>query len=357
MKRNVMFLLLLFVSSFSKAGSDGVTTTEIIQNSMSLSCIAWQPTGVCFWLDCKIYPPSCSVETSLKVRHYIPDAIVQVYQTPGEVPWEEMSFVSEMFSDDQTGFTPANTNKQTGIKNKDKKRKQASKIISRHVDIIGSPGLSVVESSLGSTEYGCESGVTPFQPYYVSMLDFYSWKYPYAEFLNPATFIPGMREVGEREDGEFSDFLHTGRFGNVYPRIGSLMQNDHYKANAVFAQRAADIVTSEGSLHIYNFLGESSSKDGWWPPGQIKEYTSSEGKWQMLYPYVDSECHIFGEPSTRSSVAQYEIQAGTEEAANDGYKHRRSISGNTVEQLWRPYECCEKKGQIFLFYIDINGSE
>ena len=346
-------ILYSFISVTPSKAYANINSADIIQDSLSFSCISWKPTGVCFWLKCRVFPPSCSVETSLKVRHYNPDAIVQVYQTPGDVPWEEMSFVSKLVAFDQTGSTPANADRITGAdrskkKGKDK-RKQSSKIISRHVDIIGSPGLLPVSEVLGSTDYGCESGVTPFMPYYVSTLDYYSWKFPYSEFLEPATYVPGMREVGERKDGGNETFLFSGRFGNVYPRIGSLMQNDTYKASTVFAQRAADIATDSSALHIYTFLGEEKSKDGWWPPGQVKEWTSKEGKWQMLYPKAESGCHIFGEESTRKDGSAID-------ALYDGYQHRRSDDGNYAWQLWRPYSCCEKKGQIFLFSIDTDST-
>ncbi|MDC9514470.1 TIGR03756 family integrating conjugative element protein [Pseudoalteromonas sp. CST5] len=337
-----------------------INSAEIIQESLSFSCVAWRPTGVCFWLKCRPFPPSCSVETSIKVRHYNPDAIVQVYQTPGETPWDEMSFVSELVSLGQSGSTPANADRITAKdRSKDKgkdKRKQSSKIISRHVDIIGSPGLLPISEVLGSTDYGCESGVQPFQPYYVSTLDYFSWKFPYTEFLKLATFVPGMREVGERNDGQNETFLFTGRFGNVYPRIGSLMQNDTYKASAVFAQRAADIATDTSALHVYNFLGEKNSKDGWWPPGQVKEWTSKEGKWQMLYPRAESQCHIFGEDSTRKDQTIDTDMPNMTEYVYDGYQHRRSDDGNYAWQLWRPYTCCEKKGQVFLFSIDTDST-
>ena len=334
-----------------------VNSADIIAESMSLSCIGWAPTGVCFWLKCRVFPPSCSVETSLKVRHYNPDAIVQVYQTPGDTPWGEMSFVSDALSLGQSGATPANADRiSSKPRNKEKGkdlRKQSAKIINRHVDIIGSPGLLLVSEVIGSMEYGCESGVTPYMPYFVSTLDYYSWKYPYADWLKLATFIPGMREVGERNDGENTSMLLTGKFGNVYPRVGSLVQNDTYKASAVFAQRAADIATDPSAMHIYTYLGEKNSKAGWWPPGQVKEYTSKEGKWQMLYPRAESACHIFGDPSTKeeSSLSGSEV-----DAAYDGYQGRRSDDGDYVWQLWRPYECCEKKGQVFLYSIDVNSS-
>lgn len=335
--------------------SADINSVGIMQDSLSFSCVSWKPTGVCFWLKCSLF--SCSIETSIKVRHYNPDAIVQVYQTPGETPWDEMSFVSELVSLGQSGSTPANADRITAKDRTKSKgtdlKKQSSKIISRHVDIIGSPGLLPISEVLGSTDYGCESGVTPFQPYYVSTLDYFSWKFPYTEFLKLATFVPGMREVGERNDGENETFLFTGRFGNVYPRVGSLMQNDTYKASAVFAQRAADIVTDSSALHVYNFLGEENSKKGWWPPGQVKEWTSEESKWQMLYPRAESQCHIFGEDSTRKDET---VDTDATEAVYDGYQHRRSDDGNYAWQLWRPYTCCEKKGQVFLFSIDTDST-
>lgn len=346
-----VFLILLLAQS-PKAVAN-VNSGEIMQQSLAFSCVDWKPTGVCFWLKCKLF--FCSLEASLKVRHFNPDAIVQVYQTPGETPWEEMSFVSEALSLGQSAVTPANVRQSTGSESRTKKKrkkskKQSSKIISRHVDVIGSPGLIPISELFGSTEFGCASGVRPYQPYFVSTLDYYSWRFPYADFLKLGTFVPGMREVGERNDGENSTFLFTGRFGNVYPRIGSLMQSDTYKASTVFAQRAADIVTESGALHIYSFLGKENSKKGWWPPGQVKEWTSKEGKWQMVYPRAESKCHIFGEPSTRESA---DSQSG--EGLYDGYQKRRSKDGNYAWQLWRPYECCEKKGQIFLFSIDFGN--
>jgi len=331
---------LLLLPSFDASAE--INSASIMENSLSFSCIDWKPTGVCFWLKCTLV--SCSVETSLKVRHFNPDAIVQVYQNPGDVPWDEMSFISELAGSSQSGSTPANAGQQE--KNQ-KNKKPSSKVISRHVDVIGSPGLIPVSEFLGSMDYFCESGVTMYQPYFTSPIDYYSWRFPYTEFFNMATWVPGMREVGERNDGENKDFLFTGRFGNVYPRIGSLMQNDTYKASAVFAQRAADIVTDSGAMHIYNFLGEKNSKDGWWPPGQVKEWTSSEGKWQMLYPKAESTCHIFGEPSTRNNSDKNQ--------GKDGYSHLRSKDGNYGFQFWRPYECCEKKGQIFLFSVEVQN--
>ena len=354
MKSSTFFIMLLGTISYSPIVPAQITSADIMTESLSFTCIDWKATGVCFWLKCSVVLPSCSVETSLKVKHYNPDAIVQIYQTPGEVPWGEMSFVSEMFSLGQSGSTPTNTKQSSGQGllgrskqvNSNKSKKQNSKIMSRHVDVIGSPGLIPVTEWFSRTEYGCGSGASMYRPYFVSTLDYFSWRFPYTDFLSLATFVPGMREVGERNDGGNENFLFIGRFGNVFPRIGSLMQNDTYKASTVFAQRAADIVTEPQAMHIYNFLGEKDSKDGWWPPGQIQEWSSAQGKWQMLYPMKESTCHIFGEPSTR---AVNNTDVGSH--LYDGYQKRRSQDGNYAWQLWRPYECCEKKGKLFLYSI------
>lgn len=342
----LLIVVLIFLSALKTNVDAGVSSIGIMRDSVAFSCVAWKPTGVCFWLKCGF---GCSIKTSLKVKHYNPDAIVQVYQEPGEVPWDEMSFVSALSSFGQSGVTPANVRQLTGSYHRNKKkrsRKASSKVISRNVDVIGSPGLLPVSELFGASGFGCKSGVKPFIPYFVSTLDFYSWRFPYTDFLKTASFVPGMREVGERKDGENEKFLFVGRFGNVYPRIGSLMQNDTYKASAVFAQRAADIVTDKGAMHIYNYLGEKNGRDGWWPPGQIKEWTSEEGKWQMLYPRSEKRCHIFGEPSTRDGGGS---EAGL--VSGDGYEKRRSRNGDYAWQLWRPYECCKKKGQKLLFTV------
>ena len=61
----------------SHAGT--ISTTEIVSQTTSaaLSCMRWMPVGMCFWLRCSIY--ECDVETSIKVGHYQPDAVVSSY--------------------------------------------------------------------------------------------------------------------------------------------------------------------------------------------------------------------------------------------------------------------------------------
>ncbi|MBY8168138.1 TIGR03756 family integrating conjugative element protein [Vibrio fluvialis] len=335
--KTIMILTALCLSN-SAYPETTITSAEIIENSVIVSCIDWQVTGTCLWLRCTM--TGCSVETSIKVRHYLPEAVVQVYASPEDAPWQEMAFITDSLSLDQVG---GYTNSVRSVAGND--RRTHAKLVHKESSVIGSPGLIPVSEFLGSMEYFCKSTVTPFMPYYSSGIDQYSWKYPYADFLQPGTFIPGMNEVGEREDGESRNFLFSGRFGNVYPRIGALVQTDDYRAAAVMAQRTADIVTDPYSMHLYNYLGRRPNQGGQgeWPPGKIEEWTSKEGKWQMLTPYLDSSCHIFGESSTRQS--NYGVE--------DPYSHRRSDNGAYSLHLWRPTSCCARKGQTLIGVIDI----
>lgn len=52
------------------------------------SCLAYRVTGVCFWLRCT--PFGCSVKTSIKVSHYMPDVVVSTYGAPEQHPWADV---------------------------------------------------------------------------------------------------------------------------------------------------------------------------------------------------------------------------------------------------------------------------
>ncbi|MGL4668574.1 MAG: TraU family protein, partial [Saezia sp.] len=102
-------------------------------------------------------------------------------------------------------------------------------------------------------------------------------------------------------------------------------QAEDYKAGAVTAQRAADIVTRKGQPHVYRPL-LTNSKTGYWPAGALKENDVSTGKWQELAPKVSGSCAVF--PNN-------EI-------------HQEDARGAYAWALWRPYSCCKRRGQVFL---------
>ena len=332
---NRLFVFLSLFSVACSAQNHKVSSADIMSDAVNFACIDWKPTGMCVWLSCSI--KGCSIRTSLKVKHYNPDAIIQVYSDVEDAPWDEMQVLTESLNLEQVGgnTTSARSNSAVGKRNN-------SKLIIKESSVIGSPSLIPVTKFLGSLGYFCQSPVTPYLPYFISGLDYFSWKYPYADFLKLGTFTPGLNEVGERNDGQSQHFLATGRFGNVYPRTGAVYQNDDYRASAVFAQRSADIVTDPTAMHVYKYLGNPSNSLGRWEPGKVEEWTSTKGKWRMLSPFKDTNCHIFGEPMTKNSNFGFD----------DPYKHRRSGNGAYAWELWRPYECCKKKGQSLIKVIE-----
>lgn len=149
----------------------------------------------------------------------------------------------------------------------------------------------------------------------------YAWRYNVPEMVYPEALIPGMREVGARST--------LNLWGNVYPRGGFLHQTDDHKAGAVVAQRAGDVVTRRGQIHVYQPL-LANSRDGYWPAGALMEGDASTGKWQELTPVLSSSCTVFPRNGFLTQAQQ----------------------GDYAWALWRPYACCERRGQVFLGSVD-----
>lgn len=104
-------------------------------------------------------------------------------------------------------------------------------------------------------------------------------------------------------------------------------------------QRAGDIVTRAGQPHIYIPLsGPSSGSQRVWPPGPLVEKDARTGTWQMLTPRPEASCGVFG---TNDLVGLAGWGGGRVDSA-----------GDYAWNLWRPYQCCSRRGQWFLF--DIN---
>src|SRR5690606_15015209 len=177
-------------------------------------------------------------------------------------------------------------------------------------------------------EYGyiCPGAGTLFVPYLLSTLDSVAWRQNLPEKFYPEPLLPGRREVGSRRSSNL--------WGNVYPRGGFLHQTDDHKTAAVVAQRAGDIVTRRGQIHVYQPLLADAS-DGYWPAEELVEGDASTGKWQELTPTLSNTCAVFPHDDSR-------VQA---------------IDGGFAWALWRPYSCCERQGQFFLGHVEFADPE
>jgi integrating conjugative element protein (TIGR03756 family) len=172
----------------------------------------------------------------------------------------------------------------------------------------------VFNQFVSSSGYFCQGAGTAFMPYLLSTLDTPAWRYNVPEMAYPEALIPGMREVGARTT--------LNLWGNVYPRGGFLHQTDDHKAGAVVAQRAGDVVTRRGQIHVYQPL-LANARDGYWPAGALVEGDASTGKWQELTPRPVAR-------PARSSPATASLT--------------QAQQGDYAWALWRPYACCERRG-------------
>lgn len=286
----------------SESGQSSLNTASIMASSASTSCLDYKVVGTCFWLFCTKF--GCKIRTSTKIKHYIPEVVVSSYNHQGQNPWVEMNFLSN------------------GVKGGDYQspHKDYTQATFKNVDVIGHP-QGAISQMLNSTGYYCKSQTTPFVPYYLSGLDFLAWRFGVPEMVYPEALIPGMREI--RANGD--------TWGNIYPRAGTVTQVHDYKASAVTAHRVADVVTNTFQPHVYIPIAKRDNQsNGEWFPPPVKEGDAKTHKWQQLHPVTSQSCAIF--PDNPPSML--------------------SENGSYAWALWRPYKCCKKRGQTFLYSID-----
>lgn len=286
----------------SESGQSSLNTASIMASSASTSCLDYKVVGTCFWLFCTKF--GCKIRTSTKIKHYIPEVVVSSYNHQAQNPWVEMNFLSN------------------GVKGGDYQspHKDYTQATFKNVDVIGHP-QGAISQMLNSTGYYCKSQTTPFVPYYLSGLDFLAWRFGVPEMVYPEALIPGMREI--RANGD--------TWGNIYPRAGTVTQVHDYKTSAVTAHRVADVVTNTFQPHVYIPIAKKDNQsNGEWFPPPVKEGDAKTHKWQQLHPVTSQSCAIF--PDNPPSML--------------------SENGSYAWALWRPYKCCKKRGQTFLYSID-----
>jgi len=74
------------------ASAFALNTATITGSVLSPDCLSYRVQGICYWLYCTL--TGCTVRTSVKVQHYVPDAVVSSYSNTGENPWVEVRAMS-----------------------------------------------------------------------------------------------------------------------------------------------------------------------------------------------------------------------------------------------------------------------
>ncbi|MBE3175412.1 TIGR03756 family integrating conjugative element protein [Enterobacter cloacae complex sp. P29RS] len=310
--------MMLSVASVPAANA-ALNTAQIVASAVSPSCISWRVSGICYWLFCGLH--GCTVRTSVKVTHFIPEAVVSTYNSQGGNTWREMSMVSQASGGLESSITGALSGVSAGGGNNELKTpgQRKTNLHFKYADAIGHPATSIIGGSIPG--YSCRSAAMPLVPYFLSTLDSLAWRTGMPESLYPEALVPDQREIGSQAGANM--------WGNVYPRSGFVTQVDDDKAGAVVAQRVADIITRSGQPHVYQpLIGQRS--EGYWPPGSVQENTGTRNhKWQRLSPQLSQSCAVFP----------------------DG-DHPPAADANAAFALWQPYSCCQRRGQRFLYSTD-----
>ena len=251
--------------------------------------------------------------------------VVSAYHETGKNPWSELSPLTAAVQGPLEGGVAAE-----GID------RQHTNLRFKNVDAIGNPLAGLLSTVFAQSGLMCPSAARPFEPYFISTLDTLAWRFGIPEAVFPESLVPGVREIR----GELGPL---GTWGSVYPRSGFLVQAHDYKAAAVTAQRAANVITQRDQPHVYLPV-VADPTPGYWPPGEARENDADSARWQMLLPRPENQCHVFAEID--------DLNAGVA----DPYAERLDEHGDYVWNLWRPYECCEQAGKCFSSRSIFEGS-
>ncbi|CAM3461848.1 putative exported protein [Xenorhabdus nematophila ATCC 19061] len=313
-------VVITLAAAFTPFSQATLNTAQIVASSISPACIQWRVSGICYWLFCSWH--GCTVKTSVKVTHFLPQAVVSTYHAPGGNPWSEMAHISPLSGGLETVVTRALSGLTTGGGNHTVQvaGKRSPRLRFKYADAIGHPATTLIGGQIPG--YSCKSVATPLMPYFLSTLDTVAWRSGLPESLYPEALIPGLRELGSTMAGNM--------WGNLYPRSGFVTQVDDDKAASVVAQRVADIITRTGQPHVYQPLA-GQRRDGYWPPVPVTENTGTKNhQWQRLSPQLSQSCAVFP----------------------DG-RHTAAADSHQAYALWQPYSCCQRRGQRFLGSTDL----
>lgn len=323
MLRYLLLLLVLLVTA-KVAAQPMINTIQITQSTIAAipSCLHYKVIGICYWRVCA--GPYCSVVTSPKVSHYIPDVVVSSFARNGTNPWLEIQKTFDVVSQ-ATGQQIVNSisgnhiTLDTGDASDTRPRPEGQQTSShtrfKEVDVIGNPIVSLFSGS----HYFIPSNANPLMPYLLSTTDAFSWRYGIAELVYAPLTIPGLHEIGH---------WPVNTWGPVYPRDGFINSKDDAKAAAVIAQRAGEIVTRDTQPHAYQYIDLMGCKQSWCgKPSELNENDGNSGQWQMLFPIAETTCSVFGENDTAQLTSW-------------GDAYAQKTDGAYVWNLWRHYQGC-----------------
>ncbi len=302
LRAGVVSVLLL-----SATGSYALNTATIVGSVASPDCLEYRVVGICYWLYCTW--TGCTVRTSIKVRHYIPDAVVSSYSNTGENPWVEVRAMSAPNPSAQAGGD--------GTTNEDHENNLAK---FKNADVIGHPGVEVFNQFVSSSGYFCEGAGTAFMPYLLSTLDTLAWRYNVPEMAYPEALIPGRREVGARTTMNLWGTSIRAAASCTRRRPQGRRRGGPARRRCRHAPWA-DSRLSAAARQLAARLLACRRADG---------RRCLDGQVAGTHARLSSSCTVFPRSGFLTQAQQ----------------------GDYAWALWRPYACCERRGQVFLGSVD-----
>lgn len=310
-KANLLMLLFLFSVAGARAEVATIDTATIVEKTLAcVDCPDWKIVGVCFWLRCSLW--DCEVKESPKIHQNLPDLVVATHTTSTSPLVDSLTI---------------NNVNAANLTNKDESPFELETYVDyKHAEVLGNPAV-VFFNALheADDEYFCKSGVqVPYFPYFLSGLDS-AWSDPDVEVFLGSIF-------GIIRAPKITTNWPLGYWANVYPRCG--WGSHPYDAinGAVAAHRAAAVTTSNFAPHIY-IQPSTDCGNRCWPPKPVEENNANNHQFQMIFPDAATNSRVMGGSATWAN--------GKNINGDEGY----------AWTLWRPYECCKKKGS-FLFSVD-----
>jgi len=311
-KRHYLLLLTLFsiAAVTAQADTPAITSVEITARTLAAlpSCLHYKVKGVCFWQLNGV------ITTTEYLEHYVPDAVISVFNKPGENPWLEIRDTL-----DQAGAIAEKTlvssiaHTTAGGGQHEFNDTQQQNTFFKAVDAVGNPALT----SLPTQPILLPSAATPFKPYFQSMLDSILWR-GFSPFAEPEQIYAAATSVIHYIGKE----MGAVTWGSAVPFEGKIATSNDAKAAAVIAQRAANLLTANGPSswgHVYQPLSTICGREC--TAAMIKE-RNEDTQFQMIYPKVETTCQVFGQTISFGEEAETQTK------------------GAYIWVLWRKYNGC-----------------
>lgn len=214
-------------SRAEEAAGTGANTMTIAAATVQAlpSCLAYQVTGVCFFLKCYVY--YCEIETSIRVQHYMPDVVVSTYNAPDQHPWTDLGKpIAQALAKAGEGFMASVLDSQATTA-----RETKEVVTFKSADAIGNP-IGAFLGGNNNWEYPDTNELTNFPSQELPKIAQQWAQVPTdlgnnilegarAQALNPSQMLGQITSIPGQFSSLFGSFTSLGSMGGSNPMDGA----------------------------------------------------------------------------------------------------------------------------------------